>query len=300
MADGLQDEVQTPKGGLSPSQFMRQLRPEHYSDSKACTNYVLDAPLLEYHLESLTQRNQTHAFEIFCRKLCERAIARNLRPQTGPDGGGDSKADTETYPASEEVSELYYEGEANSGRERWAFAFSAKETWKQKARDDVKGLIETGRAYNRIIFVTSRFAKAKDRAALEDELSKEAGIPVTIHDRTWIVSEIIGKGRKDLAFNYLGVGTEVSDASKLGPTDYSRQQQLDEIESALDNPNGHQEIEQHRVVDALLAAKLARGLEQPRVNIDGRFERAVRLADKYGTLHQRIEARYEHVWTVVS
>lgn len=297
MAGGSQDEDQTLEVGILPTKFMRQLRPEHYSDTEDRTDYVLDSPLLEYHLETLTQRNQTHAFEIFCRKLCERAIARNLRPQTGPDGGGDSKADTENYPVSEEVSELYYEGEANSGQERWAFAFSAKETWKQKARDDVKGLIDTGRAYDRIIFVTSRFAKAKDRAALEDELSKEAGIPVTIHDRTWIVSEIIEKGRKDIAFNYLGVGTEVSDASKLGPTDYSRQQQLDEIESALDNPNGHQEIEQHRVVDALLAAKLSRGLEQPRVIIDGRFERAVRLADKYGTLHQRIEARYEHVWT---
>ena len=210
---------------------------------------------------------------------------------------GDSKADTETFPIAEEVSELFYEGEANSGRERWAFAFSAKESWKQKARDDVKGLIETGRAYNRIIFVTSRFAKARDRAALEGVLSTEAGIPVTVHDRTWIVSEIIEKGRKDLAFNYLGVGTEVSDASKLGPTDYSRQQQLDETERALDNPDGHQEVEQHRVVDALLAAKLSRGLEQPRVNVDGRFERAVRLADKYGFLHQRIEARYEHIWT---
>lgn len=297
MANGSQNEDQTLEDGILPSKFMRQLRPEYYSDTEGRTDYVLDAPLLEYHLESLTQRNQTHDFEIFCRKLCERAIARNLRPQTGPDGGGDSKADTETYPVSEEVSELYYEGEADSGEERWAFAFSAKETWKQKARDDIKGLIETGRTYDRIIFVTSRFAKAKDRAALEDELSNKAGIPVTIHDRTWIVSEIIEKGRKDLAFNYLGVGTEVSDASKLGPTDYSRQQQLDEIESAFDNPDGHQEIEQHRVVDALLAAKLSRGLEQPRVNVDGRFERAVRLADKYGTLHQRVEARYEHVWT---
>lgn len=276
---------------------MRGLRPEIYSDTEGRTDYQLDAPLLEYHLETLTQRNQTHDFEIFCRKLCERAIARNLRPQTGPDGGGDSKADTETFPVAEEISELYYEGEANSGEERWAFAFSAKERWKQKVRDDVKGLIETGRAYARIIFVTSRFAKAKDRAALEDALSLEAGIPVTIHDRTWIVAQVIEQGRKDLAFNYLGVGTEISDASKLGPTDYSRQQQLEEIERVLYDQDARGEVGQHRVVDALLAAKLSRGLEQPRVDIDGRFERAIRLADKYGNLHQRIEARYEHVWT---
>ncbi len=81
MADGSQDEDQTPEGGILPSKFMRQLRPEHYSDTEGRTDYVLDAPLLEYYLETLTQRNQTHAFEIFCRKLCERAIARNLRPQ---------------------------------------------------------------------------------------------------------------------------------------------------------------------------------------------------------------------------
>jgi len=297
MADQDSQDGEEPARGVLPSHFMRGLRPEIYSDTEGRTDYQLDAPLLEYHLETLTQRNQTHDFEIFCRKLCERAIARNLRPQTGPDGGGDSKADTETFPVAEEVSELYYEGDVNSGQERWAFAFSAKERWKQKVRDDVKGLIETGRAYDRIIFVTSRFAKAKDRAALEDALSKQAGIPVTIHDRTWIVAQVIEQGRKDLAFNYLGVGTEISDASKLGPTDYSRQQQLEEIERTLDDPDAHREVEQHRVVDALLAAKLSRGLEQPRVDIDGRFDRAIRLADRYGNLHQRIEARYEHVWT---
>ena len=48
------------------------------SDTEDRTDYQLDAPLLEYHLYTLTRRNQTHDFEIFCRKLCERAICRNL------------------------------------------------------------------------------------------------------------------------------------------------------------------------------------------------------------------------------
>ena len=64
---------------------------------------MLDATILEYHLDSITQHNQTHDFEIFCRKLCERTICPNLRAHTGPDGGGDSKADTETYPVSKEI-----------------------------------------------------------------------------------------------------------------------------------------------------------------------------------------------------
>ncbi|MGY4498366.1 hypothetical protein ACVWYH_002297 [Bradyrhizobium sp. GM24.11] len=127
------------------------------------------------------------------RGLCERTICPNLRPQTGPDGGGDSKADTETYPVSDEVSGLTYIGDANSGRERWAFAFSAKKEWSVKVRADVKGIAETGRGYDKIIFVTSRFAKAKDRARIEDELSKQYSIRVTILDRSWIVTEIIEK-----------------------------------------------------------------------------------------------------------
>ncbi len=103
---------------------MRELRPEIYSDSKGSTDYELDATALDHHLETLTRRNQTHDFETFCcRKLCERAICPNLRAQTGPDGGGDSKADGESFAVSEELTDIFFEGEANSGRERWGFAF---------------------------------------------------------------------------------------------------------------------------------------------------------------------------------
>jgi hypothetical protein len=42
---------------------------------------------------------------------------------------------------------------------------------------------------------------------------------------------------------------------------------------------------------------LSRGLELPRHETDGRFERAIRLADKHGSYRQRLEARYEKIWT---
>ena len=77
--------------GLLPSEFMRKLHPEYYSDSSGRTLYELDRATFEYHLESVTKRNETHDFEIFCRKLCERVICPNLRPATGPEGGGDLK-----------------------------------------------------------------------------------------------------------------------------------------------------------------------------------------------------------------
>lgn len=276
---------------------MRGLRPEYYSDTSDRTTYELDASTLEYYLDTVTARNQTHAFEIFCRKLCERTICPKLKPATGPEGGGDSKADTETIPVADEIAALSYVGEPNAGRERWAFAFSAKKTWAEKIRSDVAGLTETNRGYQKIYCITARFARAKDRARLEDELSKQYGVTVTVLDRTWIVEQIIDGDRRDLAFNYLGVGHEVADRRRLGPTDYSRQQQLDDIEKALADPERFAGMERQRVTEALVAAKLSRNLERPRTETDGRFARAIRLAEADGAYRQRLEAKYEHIWT---
>ena len=276
---------------------MRQLRPEYYSDTANRTTYQLDAPTLEYYLDTITARNQTHAFEIFCRKLCERTICPNLKPATGPEGGGDSKADTETIPIADEIATLTYVGEANAGRERWAFAFSANKKWAEKVRSDVAGIVATARGYQKIYCVTALFARAKDRARVEDELTKQYGLTVTVLDRTWIVEQIIDGDRKDLAFNYLKVGQEVADTRRLGPSDYSRATQLDDIEKDLSDPQAFAGMDMQRVTEALVAAKLSRNLERPRTETDGRFARAIRLAEDAGTYRQRLEAKYEWIWT---
>lgn len=289
-------DKKTQEKVASPSQFMRQIRPELYSDSTARTSHQLNAEVLSHHLETLTERNQTHEFELFCRKLCERTICPNLRPATGPEGGGDSKADTETTPVSNEIGNLTYVGLANSGSERWAFAFSAKKTWAKKARSDVDGIVATKRGYTKIFFVTSRAARAKDRARVEDELSRKHGLQVTIHDRSWILDEVIEKNRRDLAYNYLGIGNETRELD-LGPSDYSRKQQLADLEKELSDPSAFVDMSMQRAAEALVAAKLARELELPRVEVDGRFLRAVRLADDGGTHRQRLAARYETLWT---
>ena len=285
------------KKKVSPSEFMRQLRPELYSDTSGRTTYLLDAATLEYCLDTITARNQTHDFEIFCRKLCERTICPNLKPATGPEGGGDSKADTETVPVADEIATLTYVGKANAGQERWAFAFSAKKKWAGKARNDVAGIVATQRGYQRIYFITAQFARAKDRARVEDELTKQYGVTVTILDRSWIVEQIVNGDRRDIAFNYLGVGQEVADTRRLGPSDYSRSQQLEDIEKALGNPEAFFGMEMQRVTEALVAAKLSRNLERPRTETDGRFARAVRLAEQDGTHRQKLEANYEWIWT---
>jgi hypothetical protein len=175
-------DTKAPAEKLSPSAFMRQLRPELYSDTIDRTTYQLDAPTLGYHLETITARNQTHDFEIFCRKLCQRAICPNLKPATGPEGGGDSKADTETISIADEIGVLTYVGDANAGRERWAFAFSAKKKWAEKVRKDVAAIVATARGYHKIYCVTAQFARAKDLHASRTTLPRSTEFP----SRSWI------------------------------------------------------------------------------------------------------------------
>ena len=74
-------------------------------------------------------------------------------------------------------------------------------------------------------------------------------------------------------------------------------QQLDDIEKALGNPQVFAGMEMQPVTEALVAAKLSRNLERPRTETDGRFARAVRLAEADGTYGQRLEANYEWIWT---
>jgi hypothetical protein len=278
---------------------MRKLRPERYSDTRVRSAYQLERDVFEYRLETITSRNETSEFELFCRKLCERTICPNLRPQTGPEGGGDSKVDSETLPLADEIATLTYIGETNAGRERWAFAFSAKKQWIGKIRSDVAGIFETDRRYQRIICVTAQFARAKARAALEDELTAKYGIPVTIYDRSWIVKEVIEGERKDLAYNYLGVGRLVEDGRRLGPKDYSRSQQLEDIEKELSDPATFAGLKMQRAAEALVGAKLSRELERPRHETEGRLIRAIRLAEDGGTFHQKLEAHYESLCTFV-
>ena len=269
---------------ISPSAFMRGLRPEYYSDTQDRTTIVLEREVLENHLATITNRNETQDFELFCRKLCERTLCPNLRPATGSHGGGDSKADTETIPVAEEISALWYVGDQGAAKERWAFGFSAKKKWVEKVRSDVAGLVERNRRYRRIICVTNQFAPDKARAKLEDELTQEYGISITVLDRTWIVKEIVEHERKDLAFDYLHIGHEVRDTRRLGPQDYSRAVRLEALEKEIEDPTAFDGIERQRAAAALVAGKLSRSLERPRVETDGRFQRAIRLAAAHGYL----------------
>ncbi len=83
----------------------------------------------------------------------------------------------------------------------------------------------------------------------------------------------------------------------MGPADYSRARQLDEIEKQISKPDAFDGMKYQRVTEALVAAKLSRNMEKPRFETDGRFQRAIRFAAADGLYRQKLEALYEHIWT---
>lgn len=259
---------------------------------------TLDRTLLEYHLEKLTSRGQEKDFEHFARHLAQREICPNLLPQTGPVGGGDSKVDSETYPVADDLTFAWFVGEAReAGSERWAFAFSAKEDWRPKVRSDVEKIVKTGRGYKKAFFISNQFVPDRVRAEVEDELTKKHGLDVRILDRTWILDKVFENRHEGLAIEDLRLQTSVRTTTRKGPRDVEREQELDKVEDRITKAAQSGAFTFAFVDDCLEAAELARELERPRTEVDGRFERAERAAEEHGSRHQRLVCAYARAWT---
>ena len=260
----------------------------------------MDRSLLEYHLSTLTSRNQEAQFASFARKLAERTICPNLLPQTGPTGGGDSKVDSETYPVSELLSIAWYEGFATeAGAERWAFAFSAKKDWRSKVKSDIKKIACAGRNYRRGIFVTNQYVADRARAEVEDALRKEYGnLDVRILDLTWILDRIFSESLQTVAISELGLEISTRTEVQKGPIDVQREKDLDEIEARIKIASSENRLGLAFANDCIEAAILSRGLGHPRTTVEGRFQRALRVSEKHGTPHQRLVSIYQWAWTV--
>lgn len=281
-----------------PSQFMRARRPELFSDSTSRRESPLTKEIFEYHLATLTARKQEIEFEHFCRRLAEKEICPNLLPQTGPTGGGDSKTDAETYPVADTLAQRWYEGIGReASQERWAFAFSAKAKWRPKINSDVKEIVKTKRNYKVVFFITNQFIKDKTRPQVEKELSKKYKIDVRILDRSWLIKCVFEHDRLRLAQDTLHI-TNADTAQKiLGPNDVERQSDLKELEERINDANRYKGVEYQLAEDCLHAALLARGLEQSRIEVEGRFQRAIRISERVGHRQQRLRIVYSKAWT---
>ena len=284
---------------ITPSQFYRQLRPENFSDSVVVTEFKLAKEVLAFELDKLSTNQKQDEFEVFCRRLAERFVCPNLIPQVGPTGGGDGKTDFESHSVSEYISERWFIPENGwEKNEKWAFAISCKKAWKQKLKDDVKKIADTGREYTKIFFMTNQTPSSKTKKDIQEELSRIYKIEVTILDAKWLIEKIYGNNLTDLAVECLNLSNAFrEDKNAFGANDVTRKKMLDEIEQNIDNPNRYFEYDFQLVDDAIEAAILSRMLEMPKDEVFGKFDRAVRLANKVNNEKQRIRIYYQYAWT---
>lgn len=279
----------------------RKWHPDQFSDSTIIKKASFGRDFLEYHLSKISGHSQEKDFERFCKAILEQEICPNLLPQTGPTGGGDSKADTETYPVSEQLTESWLVGYGDkAGVERWAFAISAKADWRSKVKSDVKKIVETitaGREYKKIFFISNQLIPDKKRAEVEDDLRSKYGIDVRILSMDWLLDAVFrNENNRKIAVNTLGLSENLLDEKRLGEKDYKRQQELDEIETILRDLSiiKAAEIIKH----ARRSVILSRELEKDEQETQNRIDRYIRLAKEYGSVIDQADAFYESAWTI--
>jgi len=164
-------------------------------------------------------------------------------------------------------------------------------------RDDVKKIVETGRGYKKAFFISNQFIRDQNRAKMEDELRKQYSLDVRILDRTWILDKVFENKLEDLAIEELGLEISMRREVQKGPLDIQRERKLDELEKRIEEAVQQGNYNFSLAEDCLDSAIYSRNLELPRVEIDGRFERAERIAKKCGTPHQILECAYQKAWT---
>lgn len=280
-------------------EFMRARRPELYSDTLNVEESEMDRRQFEFHLQSLTSRKEETAFENFARALAEKELCPNLITQTGPTGGGDSKVDTETYPVAASIATLWYEGDpSRSSAERWAFAVSAKAKWKPKIDSDIEKIVATGRPYSLAYFISNQAIRDKDRAETEDALKAKYGIEVRILDRSWIIEKVSSHNRWQVVADTLQFELQRTNKAIPGPLDTGRLRDLEVLDNKIEAAAGGR-VTLELVEESLQSALVARSLDKPRMEIDGRFERAERLARGIASTRQQHRIRYQRAWTAI-
>ena len=283
---------------FGPSRYMRERRPHLFSDSTTAQETLVTREVLSYHLETLTNQKDESRFEKFAHRMAEKFIAPNLRPQTGPTGGGDGKTDAETYPVTSEIALRWFASPTAKPGERIAFAFSAKKDWRSKVKSDVKSIADTKRDYDHIFFVTNQFVPARASASVQDDLKKQHELPITILDRNWLLDRVFGHDSLDIAVDELGVGQGTErEISKLGPKDTARAEELQALEKKIQDGSQYRDRPHALAEDALRAALLARGLEKSDFEVTGRFERAISIAKDRKLLKHELAATYNWAWT---
>lgn len=284
---------------MKPSTFYRKRRPEYFSDSETIVEQNIPKEVLAFELEKISTNQKQDEFETLCRRMSEKYIAPNLIPQVGPTGGGDGKTDYETHPVSKVISDRWFVPENGWKKdEKWAFAISSKEEWKSKVKGDVKKIIDTGREYTKVYFISNQLISSKKKKDTQDELNEEFSIEVIILDAEWILEKIYGNKDFDIVIDSLNLSDSYKKENVThGPNDSIRQKALIDIETKLSNSNRYFEYDFQLIEDALESAKLSRMLEKGRDEVEGKFDRVHRFCKKLDLSKYYIKYHYQRAWT---
>ena len=157
-------------------------------------------------------------------------------------------------------------------------------------------IFNTGRGYVKAYFITNQSVKSNQRSAVEDELTNETGIDIWILDLSWILDQIFSLGLEEMAIETLGIEVDWRREVQIGAADYSRELRLKEIESNIKDKVNFSDIPTKEVSEFLEAAILSKELENSEFETRGRFDRAVAVSDKFGTIFQQFKAHYQYAW----
>lgn len=279
----------------TPKQFLKNRRPEQFSSSEEVVINELDRVHLEYYLSNLNTKSKELEFETFVKEVCQKTICPNLLEQTGPVAGGDGKTDTQTFPVSEQNKLLWYVGiNSNANNKRWAFAISTQKSWKPKCKNDVRKIVETQRGYTQVFCITNQLTKADQRSKLEDELSSQYDIQVCILDLSWLLDETYKNKLEHIAINTLQIPTNFKREISFSPEDYSKKQRFEKLETKLNGEINLDKITSEQVDIFLEVANLSKQLENPVLQTQGLYDRAVKIAQRFGTTNQIFYAYYNY------
>ena len=277
--------------------YYRRMRSNLFSDTEIVYETRLTTEVFDLKLQQLSQDKKQSEFENFAIAVASRLITPNIKPQTGPDGGGDGKVDGETYPVDKAISDKCWISEGSTGDQKWAIAISVQKSWQSKVEADVKKAVETKRGYTKLLYFTNQKIKSSSRQAKEDELAQQYGISVSIFDGKWFSFAVFEQGCLDIAIEKLNFSDEYRKKTiKIGPNDKERKSELNKIEDDLIK-HTVADLDTDYVNDLLKTCILSRGLEKPRMETEGRFNRALREAKVHGTSIQIFNIIYNHAWT---
>jgi hypothetical protein len=122
------------------------------------------------------------------------------------------------------------------------------------------------------------------------------GLEVSIFDALWCTNAVFHHGCIDIALECLNFSDEYKKKQEIiGQLDRKRQERLDEIEKGiLRTIDG---VDTGYIDELQETCILSRGLELPRTETEGRFNRALRECEHHGSSQQQFNITYDHAWT---